>query len=63
VFRTVENVVCGPIGAAFEIEDLVGTKFSAACLALLVDKGDEFVHDSAPVVAHFSGENCFMGSL
>jgi hypothetical protein len=54
MFRAVEDIACSPIGAAFEIADLIWTEFSAARLTLLVDKGDEFVHDGSLVVTHVS---------
>ena len=40
----VKDIIRGPIGAAFEFIDLTWTEFSAACLALLIDQGDEFAH-------------------
>lgn len=50
----VKNIVCSPVGAAFEIADFARTEFSAACLTLLIDQSNEFVHVSPPVAAHLS---------
>jgi hypothetical protein len=59
VCRAVKDIVCSPVGAAFEIVDLARTEFSAARLTLLIDQSNEFVHVSSPVAAHFSLETCF----